>query len=299
MKSLHIARLDTLAHILGKDITVLQTIGLHIDDHYVEDSRQKKSGETRILHKPRYILKVIQGNIKKRLSFIPLPDCVYGWVKGKSVRSAVEPHRSMRHLYCFDIHSYFDSVHSTHVYKLFTEKLKCSPDVSRILTRLSTYKSCLPQGSPCSPVIANLILFDFDRSMSSYTARRNVRYTRLGDDIIISSNSQLFDINHVVVSGLRRFGLKVNPDKTQKGKPRETGTKVLGVVIGSGISVSRKYRREVRAILHNAQKTGLNPQNRDGRFNMRKHLLGRIVFVEIFNKTEGQYLRKILDNIPD
>lgn len=297
MKPLHIARLDTLVRILGQDIMTLQTIGLHIDDYYVEDSKQKKSGETRILHKPRYTLKVIQKNIKKQLSIIPLLDCVYGWVKGKSVRSAVEPHRNMPYLYCFDIHSYFDSVHSIRVNKLFSEKLKCSPDVSKTLTRLCTYKSCLPQGSPCSPVIANLILYEFDRSMSSYTARRNARYTRLGDDIIVSSNSELSDVKHVVMSGLRRFGLKTNPDKTKAGKPKESGIKVLGAVIGTGISISRTYRRQVRAILHNAQKTGLEKQNLDGRFLFKEHLLGRIGFIEMFHPEEGKRLRNILHTI--
>ena len=299
MKPLHIARLDTLARILGHDAKALRTIGLHIDDYYVKDSTQKKSGETRVLHKPRYILKVIQKNIKRRLSIIPLPSSVYGWVKGKSVRSAVEPHRGMSHLYCFDIHSYFDSVHSIRVYKLFSEKLKCTPDVSKILTRLCTYRSCLPQGSPCSPVIANLILYDFDRSMSSYTASINAQYTRLGDDIIVSSNSELSDVEGVVVSGLRRFGLKMNPDKTKVGKPKESGIKVLGAVIGTGVTISRIYRRQVRAILHNAQKSGLNAQNRDARFNMRKHLLGRITFIETYHPVEGQLLWQMITDIPD
>ena len=205
----------------------------------------------------------------------------------------------MSHLYCFDIHSYFDSVHSIRVYKLFSEKLKCTPDVSKILTRLCTYRSCLPQGSPCSPVIANLILYDFDRSMSSYTASINAQYTRLGDDIIVSSNSELSDVEGVVVSGLRRFGLKMNPDKTKVGKPKESGIKVLGAVIGTGVTISRIYRRQVRAILHNAQKSGLNAQNRDARFNMRKHLLGRITFIETYHPVEGQLLWQMITDIPD
>lgn len=299
MKPLNIAKIDTLARILGSNIKFLQSIALNIDNYYIEDSTQKKSGEIRILHKPRYRLKVIQGNIKKRLSFITLPDCVHGWVKGRSVKSAVTSHCDMKYLYCFDIHSYFDSVSSARVYKLFKEKLRCAPHVARLLTRLSTYKKSLPQGSPCSPVIANFILFDFDMSITSYAKKRQAHYSRLGDDIILSSNAELSDIEHVVTIGLRRYGLKINPNKTQKGKPNISGTKVLGVIIGSGISISRKYRRDVRATLHNAQKTGLNIQNRDGRFNMRKHLLGRIGFIEIFNKVEGEALRRILTGIPD
>ncbi len=299
MKPINIAQVDTLARILGKDIQFLQSIALHIDNYYIEDLTDKKSGELRILHKPRYTLKIIQKNIKKVLVGIPLPDCVHGWVRGKSVKSAVEPHRGMKYLYCFDIRSYFDTVHSKRVYILFTKKLKCAPEPAQLLTRLSTYKASLPQGSPCSPFIANLLLFDFDVSMNVYAKRRNAKYSRLGDDILLSSNYKLDDAVHVVVSGLCRYGLKINKDKTNFGTPLKSGVKVLGIVIGSGVTVSSKYRRELEAILHNAQKTGLNLQNREGRFDMRKHLFGRITLIELYQPEYGAQLRnklKIIQN---
>lgn len=288
-----------MARILGKDIQSLQTIASHIDDYYIEDSTPKKSGEQRILHKPRYTLKIIQRNIRKMLSGVPVPDCVYGWVKGKSIKSAVEPHHNTKYIYCFDIHSYFDSVHPARVYVLLTKRLKCAPPVARLITSLSTYKKSLPQGSPCSPVLANLVLFDFDVSLSSYAAKHGILYSRLGDDIILSSDHKLSEITHIVTSELRRYELTINPNKTQIGKPQLSGTKVLGVVIGTSISISKQYRREIRAILHNAQRTGLDAQNRDGRYNFRQHLAGRIGFIETFNKKEGQDLRKSLVTIPD
>lgn len=302
MKPLNIAKLDTLSLLLKTDLKTLTHICSQIDKFYVEESIGKKSGEKRILHKPRYTIKVIQSNIKRFLSVIPLPDCVHGWIKGKSVKSAIKPHLDMQYLYCFDIKSYFDSIRNTQVFKLFTRQLCCSPEVAKLLTRLSTYRYCLPQGSPCSPVIANLILFDFDTSMKNYARKRNAKYTRLGDDILLSSNSKLTDAFHVVVKGLQRNGLKINRNKFQLGMPKRSGVKVLGVVIGAGVTgvaISRKYRQEVKAILHNAQKTGLNLQNVDGRFDMRKHLAGRIAFIEMFDPVHGADLRIKLNTIKD
>ncbi len=142
MKPINIARLDTLSRILEKDLYDLTVITNAIDDYYVEGSIKKKSGELRILHKPRYVLKSVQSNIKRLLSTIELPDCVHGWVKGKSVKSATEFHRGMKYLYCFDIKAYFDCVRSTRVFRLFTNRLRCSPNVAQLLTRLSTYNSC-------------------------------------------------------------------------------------------------------------------------------------------------------------
>lgn len=299
MKPLNIAKLDTLSRILEKGLYDLTTIAKTIDNYYIEGSVKKKSGELRILYKPRYILKTIQSNIKRRLSTIKLPDCVHGWVKGKSVKSATEFHRGMKYLYCFDIRSYFDSVRSDRVFRLFAYQLRCSPYVARLLTRLSTYNSCLPQGNPCSPVIANLILFDFDVSMDRFTKRQHARYGRLGDDIILSSNHKLYNPENVIISRLQRYGLRINNSKSKYGTPSVSGIKVLGVVIGSSVTISKKYRQEIKAILHNAKKTGLGAQNHDGRFNIRKHLLGRIALVEMYHPAYGAKLRNELKLLRD
>lgn len=299
MKLLKIAKLNTLFRLLGEDSKVLATIVERIDSYYFEDLIRKKSGELRVLHKPRYKLKRIQSKIKKLLSMVELPECVHGWVKGKSIKSALEQHLGMKYLYCFDIRSYFDSINNGHVLYLFSKKLNCSPEVASLFTKLSTYRFCLPQGSPCSPVIANLILFDFDTSLAGYAKRQGIEYSRLGDDIILSSNRKILRLEETVVNGLKRIGLKLNIEKSKTGVPIKSGVKVLGVVVGSGISVSKKYRREVMAILYNAKSTGLDAQNLDGRFDMRGYLLGRINFIGIFSSVLAENLKKELEKLKD
>ena len=299
MKPLNIAKTATVSSVLKTDIKTLVDISNQIENFYVEGVIEKKSGQKRILHKPRYALKIIQSNLKNLLSVIPLPDSVHGWVKGKSIKTAIEPHVSMKYLYCYDIKSYFDSIRNTQVFNLFTRQLLCSPEIAKLLTKLSTYRYCLPQGSPCSPVIANLILFDFDESMEGYVGKRNAKYSRLGDDILISSNHKIDNATRVVIQGLRRYGLEVNREKSRIGAPKKSGIKVLGVVIGSGTTISRQYRKKIRAILHNAKTTGLIAQNFEGRFEWRKHLAGRIGFIEMFDPKNGAKLKKELDSIKD
>ena len=53
-----------------------------------------------------------------------------------------------------DIKSYFTSSTSKRVYYYFHTILKWSPDVSGILTKLTTYNEYLPTGSPSSPRLA-------------------------------------------------------------------------------------------------------------------------------------------------
>ena len=55
---------------------------------------------------------------------------------------------------------------------------------------------------------------------------------------------------------------------------------VTGVVVNALPSTSRRTRRRLRAIIHNAGKTGLNAQNRSRRGNFIGWLRGMISFVD-------------------
>ena len=99
-----------------------------------------------------------------------------------------------------------------------------------------------------------------------YLEKKQARYSRVGDDMLISSNHLLHDVERVVTVGLKKSGLKTNKRKQNiNTHPTQSGEKVLGVVIGGTISIARDYRRLVKAILHNAAKTGLAAQNRDSK----------------------------------
>ena len=52
---------------------------------------------------------------------------------------------------------------------------------------LCYYDEGLPQGAPSSPAISNLILRDFDRTVGSWCAQRDIAYTRYCDDLTFSA----------------------------------------------------------------------------------------------------------------
>lgn len=296
MKKLNIAHLGTLSRVLGFPESYLLDISKNCETLYTTGNIPKKNSDSRTISKPRYKLKIIQSKIKKILSTIKLPDSVHGWVKKRSVKTATEIHRGMRYLYAFDILSYFDSISNNHINRLFINQLNCSPSVAHLLTRLSTYKYHLPQGSPCSPVLANLILNNFDLSMERYAKKGNAQYSRMGDDILLSANHRLIGIDFITNKMLKKSGLKKNIKKTVIEKQSMI---VLGVNIGTKITIPRQYRRQVEAILHNAKKTGLNAQNIVGKYDFRKHLLGRIALIEMYHPEYGTRLREKLKNIPN
>ena len=63
------------------------------------------------------------------------------------------------------------------------------------------------------------------------------------------------------------------------------------MVVNNHPNVARSEYDELRAILHNAARSGQSGQNRGDVADFRAHLLGRIAWVESLNPTRGAKLR--------
>jgi hypothetical protein len=111
--------------------------------------------------------------------------------------------------------------------------------------------------------------------MEKYLQKKAAIYTRFGDNIIISSYNRLPGVKKVVQVGLRRIGLKTNKDKEiNAAEIQKSGVKVIGIVIGSRVTVSRKFRNIVRAIMHKTS-AGHNIKNAS--------VLGKIRYIQRFH----------------
>ncbi|MFE7199157.1 hypothetical protein ACFU8R_02675 [Pseudonocardia alni] len=66
---------------------------------------------------------------------------------------------------------------------------------------------------------------------------------------------------------------------------------------GSEPAASRRDHDELRAILHNAARTGPDAQNRAGHPAFREHLLGRIAWVGHGRPARAARLRELFDRI--
>jgi hypothetical protein len=74
---------------------------------------------------------------------------------------------------------------------------------------------------------------------------------------------------------------------------------VTGLVVNDQASVPRELRRQVRAILHNAQTGGLASQNRHNVPNFRAYLLGLIGYINETSPAQADKFRKLLNTIKD
>ena len=101
----------------------------------------------------------------------------------------------------------------------------------------------LPQGSPISPLLANLILDDFDADMLSL----DYKLIRYADDFVLlfKSESQAHSALTNVIASLNEHGLNVKAKKTHIVHASK-GFRYLGFwfVDGYAIETSRQYRQE-------------------------------------------------------
>lgn len=117
----------------------------------------KPSGGTRPIDSPREKLKFVQRRINERiLQRTQISKIATGGVRGRRLKDNLMTHLSQPMVANFDLKTFFSNISNSQVYRLFA-LIGASPDVARILTRLTTFKGRIPQGAPTSPMLANLV----------------------------------------------------------------------------------------------------------------------------------------------
>ena len=157
----------------------------------------------------------------------------FGYRPGRSVQMAIDRVSALyrsgyRWVVDADIDDYFDNVDHKRLlevlrrYKIEGAALDL---IQHILDVCEPDGIGLPQGSPLSPLLANIFLDDMDDAISSH----GVRLVRYADDfLILCKNVETADSNLAKVSALlEKFGLGIHPDKT-KVVPFEEGFHFLG-----------------------------------------------------------------------
>lgn len=305
-----------VANAIGLSISQLRWLAFHSDaptrTHYINFTVPKKSGGLRRLSCPHAKLASAQlwilANI---LSRVPIHDAAHGFVVNHSVVTNASQHVNSSVLINTDLKDFFPSITFVRVKGLF-QRLGYSPAVATILALLCTecprttmqlagtiYHAAsgpraLPQGACTSPALSNLIATKLDRRMAAMAAKLGWRYSRYADDLTWSTTNEPSPSIGYVLARIRHIaqdeGFELNHDKTRIRRRSQRQT-VTGVVVNDQLNVPRETIRRVRAILHNAQKTGLAAQNKDQHPHFESWLLGMIGWISMVNPTQGEKLK--------
>ncbi|MBI4441767.1 MAG: RNA-directed DNA polymerase [Acidobacteria bacterium] len=250
--------MSTLERLLGVDQNYLYTLASRAGAYYFPFPKrtkprpfQKKTKpfKRRIIDNPSEELKVVQLRINDRLLRpLSFPPYMFGGVKRKRVLDNVHIHLKAKVLVKIDLASFFPSITNRHVYQVWQDLLGCSPEISSLLTRLTTFERHLPQGAPTSTLLANLVLHLIDGPIRSECERLGIRYSTWVDDLAFSSENPRPIINFVI-SALRRESLRISRRKLEIIGPGKR--KILnGVVISRSLSVPPDRLARIRSGIH-------------------------------------------------
>ena len=247
----------------------------------------KKSGGHRIIFAPDMMLKNMLGCVNILLQAIYEPsESAMGFRRGKSVADNANAHTGRLYVFNSDISDFFPTITKQRVRKTFMSKpLRMNEEVADTLcnlccTRLPfqdgkparerccmteeekaslTYRDVLPQGSPCSPVVSNMVCWRLDHKLSYLARKYRCRYTRYADDITFSSDYSVFsdesDFRREFERIVTSQGFSLNESKTRVQK-RGSRQEVTGLVVGDKVNVPKSFTRDISSLLHIWEKFG-------------------------------------------
>lgn len=230
-----------------------------IDYSYVEFEIPKRNGGSRKISAPNPVLKYIQKYIASSfLEDIHFRSCVHAYVHKKSIITNAKCHIKKNYLLKLDIDNFFPSITYNRGYGVFKNHPFFYTDaLAHKLAKLSTYKNVLPQGSPLSPIISNLICRDLDKEIIKLGKTYNFFYTRYSDDITISSKHKISqEIINEIISIITKNNFSINEKKTIL-KTKKQRLMVTGIKVNEKTNLLKKYKNQIRAMIFDWEQNGL------------------------------------------
>ena len=164
------------------------------EDKYEIFRVPKKSGGEREITAPISSLKIIQRKLSQVLycTYHARPS-VHGFMPTKNIVSNALCHSNKRYVLNIDIKDFFPSINFGRVRGLFLARPYSLPEpVSTCLATICCHNNELPQGSPSSPVVSNMICSRMDGNLQKLAQKHRCTYTRYADDITFSTTTPTF-----------------------------------------------------------------------------------------------------------
>ncbi|MCC7384041.1 MAG: RNA-directed DNA polymerase [Deltaproteobacteria bacterium] len=284
--------------------------------HYVRFTIPKRSGGQRAIAAPLPDLKRAQAWILESvLEKLEVEPEAHGFVAGRSTLTNATPHLKREVIINLDLADFFPSIGFRRVRGVF-EAIGYSPAVATIFALLSTEaprmevdydgqklqvavgERALPQGAPTSPALSNRVARKLDRRLRGMATKHGWTYTRYADDLTFSAPTghqgevpiMQARIRHIV--GEEGFAVNLKKGRVQRRSGRQ---EVTGVVVNDRPGLPRTEVRKLRAILHQAKKTGLAAQNRQSHPRFEAWLRGKIAYLMMIDPARGKAMAAELD----
>lgn len=137
-----------------------------------------------------------------------------------------------------DLKDFFPSIQYREIYKIF-KYIGYTDSVSKLLTNLCTNaRSVLPQGSPASPTISNLVSLKLDKRLGRLADKIGASYTRYADDITFSGKKTIQKYIELIRKIIYEEGYEINEGKfrLQYAHQRQ---EVTGLIVNKEVAIPK------------------------------------------------------------
>lgn len=283
LKSLKAAKdIDDLAALLGYKPKALSYILYKLPDaaKYTTFKVPKKSGGEREICAPTAQLKLLQRRLANALYACRdeidresgLGSLSHGFRRGHSIVTNAKPHQGQRYVLNLDLKDFFPSFNFGRVRGFFikSKAFGLNEKVATLIAQIACHQNALPQGSPCSPVISDLLAHLLDVRLVKMAKAAGATYSRYADDLTFSTNKKVFpqalaiqkaadaevwELGAELVSRITDAGFEVNAEKTRM-QCRMSRQLVTSLTVNAKVNVRREYYKRTRAMCDALFKTG-------------------------------------------
>lgn len=242
----------------------------HTSLKYTTFTIPKKYGGSRTISAPVADLKHIQCQLADLLLRCWEEMCAkygrqaaHGFVSGKSILTNAHAHRAKAYVFNVDLADFFGSLNFGRVRGYFAsdKDFSLDPAVATVIAQIACYNNALPQGSPSSPIISNLIGNILDTRLVALAHRSGCTYTRYADDLTFSTNLDDFpqgiaaflggtwNVGSKLEKAITDSGFAVNAAKVRM-QYENSRQLVTGLVVNRKANVPENYRSTLRAMAH-------------------------------------------------
>ncbi|MDQ1193805.1 RNA-directed DNA polymerase [Brevundimonas vesicularis] len=273
---------------------------------------QKKNGGERIIHAPMGKMKTYQRVLANILYECDaenkkegMPPLSHAYRKGQSIMTNASLHKNRRYVLNLDLQDFFPSITFPRVrgYFIKDQSFGLKPECATILAQIACFEGALPQGSPCSPIVSDLVTRILDQRLARFAKQHRVTYSRYADDITFSTNAKAFPealatggknpddpwvLSTPLVEKIEGSGFSINHEKTRM-QVEASRQMVTGLTVNKKVNIPQRYWGRVRSMCQSLYKTGSyyrpgadpgNPASMKTTLNSLRGVLGHVYHVK-------------------
>lgn len=271
----------------------------------------KRSGGQRTICAPRARLYLDQVNLRTLFQndFAALyHTSAFAYCKGRSIKHCIARHQAnqSRWFLKLDFEDFFGNTKKEFVMRQLEKIAPFSEVMLDPVGRETLAKAIdicflnggLPQGTPISPMLTNLVMIPFDYAISNLLHKHGFVYTRYADDIQISHRNQFNPCKIVnlvkIVMREQQLPYKIKSEKTRFGSSSGRNWN-LGLMLNgeNHITIGHKEHKRMKARIHNFMMDEIN--SKPWPLSEVQRLAGQLAYFESIEPHNAAHMVFVLD----